>query len=201
MFICVNLFILEIEGCMEKFKVRLVKKEDIKAILNIYAYYVENTSITFECEVPTIEVFEKRVVSTSAFFPYLVLEDEDGVAGYCYASFYRVREAYRYSCELSIYVDVNKRGKGFGNILYERLEKILKVQGFQNIYACITYPNVDSERFHQKHGFVRNAHFHKCGYKFDRWYDMIWMEKIIGNHPEKMEPLQSVQDINVEELL
>ena len=150
---------------------------------------------------PTLEDFETRIVSTSAFFPYLVLEDKDGIAGYCYTSFYRVREAYRYSCELSIYIDKNKRGNGFGKVLYECLEKILKVQGFQNIYACITYPNDTSVNFHQKQGFERNAYFQKCGYKFGEWHDMIWMEKMIGEHPEKMEPLQSIQDINVEELV
>ena len=83
-----------------------------------------------------------------------------------------------------------KAGKcGIGRKLYETLEEQLAQQGIKNLYACIGSPieedeylTNNSEQFHAHLGFVKVGEFHKCGFKFGRWYNMIWMEKIIGEH-------------------
>ena len=122
-------------------------------------------------------------------YPYLVIEDKGLIKGYAYAGVFKARAAYDWSCETTIYIDRNERKSGMGRMLYEALEKKLKAQGILNLYACIGYPEIDDEyltknsaEFHEHLGYTKVGEFHKCGYKFGRWYDMIWMEKIIGEH-------------------
>ena len=173
-------------------RIRSATPEDAGRLLEIYAYYVVNTAITFEYDVPTLEEFRARIVQTLAKYPYLVLEEDGVIVGYAYAGVFKNRAAYLYSCETSIYIDRDKRRNGYGRILYEALEEALKAIGIKNLYACIgdpisedEYLTKDSESFHRRLGYTKVGSFHKCGYKFGRWYDMIWMEKFIGDHPEK----------------
>ena len=169
--------------------IRSATPADAKRLLEIYSYYVENTAISFEYDVPSEEEFRGRIENTLRKFPYLVLEENDEIAGYAYAGVFKGRAAYDHSCELSIYLDKERKGKGFGRLLYEALERELKKRGFRNLYACIGDPVTEdeyltrnSEHFHEHMGFVKVGTFHLCGYKFGRWYNMIWMEKLIGEH-------------------
>ena len=170
--------------------IRSAVPEDAPRLLAIYAYYVENTAISFEYATPSVEDFTHRIENTLKKYPYLVLEDEEGrIQGYAYAGVFKGRAAYDRSCEVTIYVDPEAKGRGFGRQLYEALDEELNARGFLNLYACIGVPIVedeyltrDSELFHQHMGYTKVGEFHQCGYKFDRWYDMIWMEKIIGEH-------------------
>ena len=182
-------------------KIRMAKKEDAKYLLAIYAPYVLHTSITFEYDVPSLEVFEKRIEDTLMFYPYLVAEVDDRVVGYAYAGVFKGRRAYQYSCEVSIYVDDKMHHRGVGKILYDVLEKLLKRQNIQNVNVCITYPNERSIAFHEACGYTLSAHFHKCGYKFDTWYDMVWMEKFIREHEDSPAPLKSIKEIAVEDII
>ena len=182
-------------------KIRMARKEDAKAILSIYAPYILNTTITFEYDVPSLDEFEKRIVDTLLFYPYLVCEIDEKIVGYAYAGPFKGRKAYQFSCEVSVYVDDKMHHRGVGKALYEDLEKLLKCMHIQNVNACITYPNDRSIAFHKACGYTLNAHFHKCGYKFDHWCDMVWMEKFIGEHEEYPLPLKSIQEIHVEDIL
>ena len=168
-------------------KIRSAETEDAGHLLEIYGYYVVNTAITFEYDVPSQEAFSARIRNTLKRYPYLVLEENGEVKGYAYAGVFKDRAAYDHSCELSIYLDRNAKGQGYGRKLYEALEEKLKAQRIRNLYACIgdpigedPYLTKDSEEFHRHLGFVKVGEFHKCGYKFGRWYNMIWMEKIIS---------------------
>ena len=178
---------------MSNITIRRANKEDIQDILNIYGYYTENTAISFEYETPTLEEFTKRFENISSKFPYLVAEmtqeQEKKIVGYAYGNTLIARAAYDYCAELTIYLDPEARKCGIGRKLYETLEEQLAEQGIKNLYACIGSPieedeylTNNSEQFHQHLGFKRNGLFYKCGYKFGRWYNMIWMEKIIGEH-------------------
>ncbi len=169
--------------------IREAKPEDAKALLDIYAYYVINTAITFEYDVPGTDAFRERIARTLEKYPYLVLEENGTILGYAYAGVFKNRPAYSRSCELSIYLARGARGRGYGRMLYEALEAELKKRGFLNLYACIADPIVEdeyltrnSERFHRHLGFAKVGEFHRCSFKFDRWYNMIWMEKLIGEH-------------------
>lgn len=174
--------------------IRSAQPNDAEAILAIYAPYVEKTAITFEYEVPGVEEFRQRIQKTLKQYPYLVAEDESGVVGYAYAGVFKARAAYDWCVETTIYIKEECRGKGIGKALYSELESRLKALGFLNLNACITWldePNEyvthQSPDFHAHLGFEKCAHFHRCGYKFSRWFDMIWMEKRLADisHPQR----------------
>lgn len=165
---------------------------DAEQILEIYGYYVKNTAITFEYDIPSIEEFQERMERTMSRYPYLVITKDHMVQGYAYAGPFVGRAAYGWSCELTVYLDPNARKSGMGRKIYEALETKLRKMGILNLYACIGCPEANDEYlttnsadFHAHMGFVKVGEFHKCGYKFGRWYNMIWMEKIIGKHSDR----------------
>lgn len=169
--------------------IRLATPEDAQALLNIYAPYVTETAITFEYDVPTVEDFRQRIIKVTSKFPYLLAEENGKVLGYSYAGTFRTRRAFDHCVEVSIYIDKSLRHQGIGQALYNELEKRLKAQGIINLNASIAtahFPDdnltPDSEIFHKKMGYTIVGKFNKCGYKFNRWYDMMWMEKMIGEH-------------------
>lgn len=169
--------------------VRTASPEDASEILNIYAPYVENTAITFEYDVPDLNEFRQRIVNTLKKYPYIVAVEDGKIVGYAYAGTFKARAAYDRSVETSIYIKTDERGKGIGKTLYNELESRLKEQGILNLNACISWIDTPDEylthqspEFHARLGYTRCAHFHKCGYKFGKWFDMIWMEKMIGEH-------------------
>lgn len=170
--------------------IRPACEDDAVALARIYAHYVEKTAITFEYTVPDAAEMERRRQEISQHYPYLVAELDGKVVGYAYAHAFYGREAYAWSVESSIYVDVNTRKHGIGRKLYEALEKALKSMGILNINACIAvsrdekdpYVTNGSLDFHQRLGYTLVGCFHNSGYKFDRWYDVVWMEKMLGPH-------------------
>lgn len=169
--------------------IRSATKEDAGRLLEIYAYYVENTAISFEYHAPSLSEFENRILRTLQSYPYLVLEEDGVIQGYAYAGRLGERAAYLYSCEVSIYLAPDSRKQGYGRKLYEALETLLKDKGIRNMYARVVDPPKEdeyltrnSEQFHQHLGFSRVGTLHKCGYKFGRWYNILWMEKLIGDH-------------------
>ena len=164
--------------------------EDAEELLDIYTYYVEETAISFEYDVPSVEEFRNRIVNISEKYPYLKAVDDDGtILGYAYANTFKGRPAYDWSVETTIYVRKNNRRAGVGKALYQALEKFLSGMGILNMNACIAVTDKEDEHltngstyFHEKMGFQPVGTFHNSGYKFETWYDMIWMEKIIGMH-------------------
>ncbi len=174
---------------MSAVQIRLASERDAERLLEIYSYYVEHTAISFECETPSVEEFRRRINKTLSKYPYFVIEGDGVIRGYTYASPFVGRAAYRYSSEATIYLDNAAKGRGYGRMLYEALESALKDMGITNVYACIgdpieedEYLTRNSEQFHARLGYKKVGVFYKCGYKFGRWYNMIWMEKIIGEH-------------------
>ncbi len=177
-------------------KIRTATPADAESLLAIYTPYVKTTAISFEWQVPTLEEFRGRVEATLARYPYLVAEDEGEILGYAYASPFKIRAAYAWAVETSIYVARDKHGMGIGKELYRALEEVLKRQGVTNMNACIACPpgedpylTRDSIAFHTAMGFSMVGEFHSCGYKFDRWYNMCWMEKHIGEHVANQPPV------------
>lgn len=178
---------------------RMATPEDAQEILDIYTPYVLSTPITFEYTVPDLEEFRERITGTLKKFPYIVAVQDGIILGYAYASTFKSRAAYDWAVETSIYVRQDTRSRGVGHMLYGKLEEILKKQNIINVNACITYPNPGSISFHEKLGYKTVAHFTKCGYKLGQWYDMIWMEKMLGEHeaePAAIIPVTNLADID-----
>lgn len=156
---------------------RLATTRDVPQLLAIYAPYVENTTISFEYEAPTLDAFLQRFQSITADFPWLVWEEGDQILGYAYATRPFERAAYAWCAEPSIYLHPDARGRGIGKKLYHALETILERQGYCRLYAIITGENHASLRFHQKMGYTAVGELHGCGWKLGRWCNVIWMEK------------------------
>ncbi|MBO5891105.1 MAG: N-acetyltransferase [Oscillospiraceae bacterium] len=157
--------------------IRMARAEDIPAILEIYAPYVWNTTFTFEYTIPTVAEFSARFADISKQFPWLVWEENGKVLGYAYASAPFTRAAYQWCAEPSIYLSEEIQGKGIGRKLYLTLEELLKQQGYRVLYALITQENLPSLAFHEKLGYTPIAQLPDCGWKFDRWLGVVWMEK------------------------
>ena len=175
---------------MEELRITVATSTDAADIAIIYAPYVQDTAITFEYEAPGAQEMAERIERISATHPWLVARDPSGVAvGYAYASPYYGRAAYAWCVETSIYVAREKRGHGAGSALYRELERTLAAQGVLNLYACIattstpdTHLDNGSVTFHTRLGYREIGRFPKCGYKFGRWYDTVWMERDLGEH-------------------
>ena len=161
-----------------KIIIRTASAADAPALLKIYRPYVENTAITFEYDVPSTEEFASRIQHTLRKYPYLVAEEKGTLLGYAYAGPFHERPAYDWAVETSIYVDQSLKHRGIGRMLHDALETALREQGILNMNACIAYPPKDR----------LVGEFHKCGYKFNHWYNMVWMEKLIGEHLTVQEP-------------
>ena len=174
---------------------RLAEPADLGRILEIYAPYVTDTTVSFEYTVPTPEAFFQRFESITAQFPWLVWEQEGRILGYAYASAPFERAAYRWLAEPSIYLCPEAAGTGIAQKLYQALEWILQEQGYQVLYSLITSENGRSLRFHEKMGYRFRAELPECGYKFDHWIGLAWMEKrskIVENPNNAPKPWRNV---------
>ena len=159
--------------------IRPATEQDVPEILSIYAPYVENTTVSFEYDVPCQRSFLQRFRDITAQFPWLVWEEDGKILGYAYGSPPYSRAAYSWCAEPSIYLVKEAQGEGIGRKLYTALEAILEEQGYQVLYALITAENTASIAFHEKMGYETKVEFSNCGYKFNRWLGLIWMEKRI----------------------
>lgn len=169
---------------------RSATPEDAERLVEIYAPYVLTTAITFEYEVPTVDEFRERIRRTLERYPYLVAELDGVPVGYAYASAFHARAAYQWCAEASIYIAQGYHKHGIGRALYEALEEKLKARHFLNLNTCVACPQEDNDPyltrnsidFHHHMGYRTIGHFTSCGYKFQRWYHMVWMEKHLGEH-------------------
>ena len=157
-------------------KVRFAVKEDAAAILRIYETYIKNTTVTFEVEVPTVSAFEERMERITAQFPWLVCEIDGKVAGYAYASKHGERAAYRWSADLSVYIDEKYHRRGIAAALYEAVQAFLRAQGYYTVYAGVSTPNPKSEAFHTAMGFRNLGEFKNVGHKLGQWCGVAWYE-------------------------
>ena len=182
----------------EKITIRTARESDAPALLAIYAPYVENTAITFEYDVPSLGEFKARIENTLKTYPYYAAVCGGEIVGYAYASAFKGRAAYDWAVETTVYVKRGNQKSGIGKALYSALEAVLKAQNITNLNACIAYPvggvgdeylSPNSVEFHAHLGYRRVGEFQKCAYKFGRWYNMIWMEKIIGEHKKDQAPV------------
>lgn len=190
---------------MNNIEIKIAAPSDAEALLHIYAPYIKNTAVTFEYEVPSVEEFRKRIVHTLKKYPYLLAVQGDEILGYAYAGPLHVRAAYAWSAETSIYVKKDHKRKGTGRALYEALEYVLKKQNVINSNACIAYPERedqfltrDSINFHSRLGYQKVAEFHQCAYKFGTWYNMVWMEKFLSEHPKKPQDFRPFEEVRKE---
>jgi L-amino acid N-acyltransferase YncA len=150
---------------------------DAEACAAIYAPYVTGTAISFEAEPPSPEAMGRRIAAALDRHDWLVLEDDGRVVGYAYGGPYKEREAYRWACEVSVYVEQGRRRKGAGRDLYETLFRRLSARGYTMAIAGMTLPNDASVGLHRALGFEPVGTYRRIGYKDGRWHDVAWAQR------------------------
>lgn len=169
-------------------EIRVAKKEDAASMLGIYAPFILNSGITQETELPSLENFQQRIISTLEERPWLVCEMDGEIAGYAYAGKHRERKGYQWCTEPSVYVHQKFYRHAVANALYTALFDILKLQGYVNAYAVITLPNDKSVAFHERFGFSYLTTYKKIGFKLGQWHDVGWWQKNINEYNENPGP-------------
>jgi len=177
---------------MKPCQIRIASPADAEACLHIYTPYVEKTAISFEYTAPSLTEFRTRITETLRKYPYLVAVRDGEIVGYAYAGAFKSRYGYRFAAESSIYVKDGLQKSGIGKALYTALETLLARQNLLTVYAAIAdtddradpYLTKNSIDFHAHLGYRPVASFPNCGYKFGRWYHLLWMEKPIGEKGE-----------------
>ena len=185
--------------------IRAASERDAQELRDLYGYYVENTAITYEYRVPTVKNFQQRIRKTLKQYPYLVWQEDGRILGYAYAGRFHDRKACDWVAEATVYIHKDARGQGIGPKLYEALEECLRLQGVRSLTVSVAWPDVEDEyltknsvQFHSHMGYAKCAHFHHCACKFDRWYDLVWMEKRLCDDPQIPQPLKSFEHIRKE---
>ncbi len=156
--------------------IRTATPDDAAAIAAIYNHYIATSTISFEEQAVTAAEMAQRIRDVSATLPWLVREDGGRIAGYAYATKWRVRSAYRFAAETSVYVEHGRGGQGIGSALYTALLAELRARGIHMAIGGIAQPNPASVALHERLGFVKVAHFSEVGRKFDRWIDVGYWE-------------------------
>jgi L-amino acid N-acyltransferase YncA len=151
-------------------------RRDAPACAAIYAPYVKDTAISFEEIPPSTAEMAARIDRLAKTHAWLVAEDGHEILGYAYACPHRERAAYRYTTEVSVYVDTRHQRRGAGRQLYESLLRLLSERGYQVALAVIGLPNDPSVAFHESFGFEPAGVYHRLGFKFDEWWDVGWWQ-------------------------
>ena len=153
--------------------IRPASASDAQAIAQIYNHYIQNSVITFEEQVVSAQDMATRIQDVAASaLPWLVADQEGRVAGYAYATKWKARSAYRFSVEITVYLEPGRQGQGLGSQLYAALLARLRELGVHSVIGGIALPNPGSVALHEKFGLTKVAHFSEVGYKFERWVDV-----------------------------
>lgn len=156
--------------------IRLATIGDAADIAAIYNHYIATTTISFEEQAVSDNDMAKRIADVGARLPWYVFVEDGMVTGYAYATPWRVRSAYRFSVETSVYVAPSRVGRRIGARLYRTLLDDLRARGLKMAIGGIAQPNPASVALHEALGFNKVAHFAKVGWKFDRWVDVGYWE-------------------------
>ncbi|MGI6033249.1 MAG: GNAT family N-acetyltransferase [Coriobacteriales bacterium] len=190
------------------FSVRSALAKDAAVLRNIYAPYVLEKAVSFECALPSVEQFAARIASTLEMYPYLVAELDGMPVGYACAHRFQDFAGYDWSVETTIYVKRGFSRRGIGRRLHAALEACLKAQGVCSMNACIAHQDFNdellndaSERFHAAMGYRQVAHFRKIAFVHGRWFDIVWMQKNIGDQSEAPRALTPFPELGSDELL
>lgn len=161
-------------------QIRTYTERDCPAILAIINEAILTSTALYDYLPRTLEqqiaIFEDKI---SKGFPIIVAEENNQVIGFGYYSEFRFREAYKFTVEHSVYADKNYIGKGVGKLLLTELIELAKGQKLHTMIGVIDSENINSITFHEKFGFEKAGYIKESGYKFDKWLDSVFMQKIL----------------------
>jgi phosphinothricin acetyltransferase len=160
--------------------IREATLEDAAACAALYAPYVTDTAISFEAEPPSPREMGERIASALERYAWFVAEDAGRVVGYAYGGRFAPRAAYRWACEVSVYVELGRRRSGAGRLLYEALLPRLAERGYRTVLAGMTLPNEASIGLHRAMGFEHAGVYRQIGWKHGAWHDVEWTQRRIS---------------------
>ncbi len=178
--------------------IELAKEDDVPRMLAIANEAAKQTAANFATEPETLEVWSESWRSTQEHYPWVVARDEGAgahVLGFAKASPHRARGAYRWTAEVSAYVEPHHHGRGIGHALYRPLVAALRAQGYVTLLAGIVVPNPASERLHAAHGFTRCGTYRRAGWKFGQWHDVGYWELHLAPEGATPGPLRPVVEV------
>ncbi len=159
--------------------IRKASLDDSPRIADIYNWYIESTTITFEEEMVSSGDMAQRIAVTDHTRPWFILEDDGLILGYAYAARWKDRSAYRFARETAIYLAPDNFGEGLGKQLYEHLIKALRETEVHTLIAGIALPNEASIALHEKLGFVKVGEFEEVGKKFDNFLNVGYWQLVL----------------------
>jgi L-amino acid N-acyltransferase YncA len=170
--------------------IRHAAPEDAAGCLSVYAPFANETAVSFEHKAPSVAEYEQRIKRVNRTHAFLVAEDRGTIAGFAYAGVHRERMSYRWTCDVSVYLGADFRGRGLGRALYEALFALLEQQGYRMMLAGISMPNPDSVGLHKSLGFNEVGVYSRIGWKAGDWRDVMWLARQLGpeTHERKMPP-------------
>ena len=163
--------------------VRDATPADAAACRDVYAPYVTGTAVSFETEPPTAEEMARRIAAAQERHAWLVLDEGGAVRGYAYGGPFMAREAYRWSCTVSVYLERARRRTGAGRALYTALLDRLAARGYRRVLAGVTLPNEASLGLHRALGFTDAGLYRRVGWKDGAWHDVAWLQRDLGAGP------------------
>lgn len=166
--------------------IRKIEQKDIRSVLNIYNWYIENTTFTFETEGLNFAQFRERIKEITTQYPWLVIEENSFLIGYGYLAPFNTRSAYKWTADLSLYLHPDYRNRGYGSLLYKEIEKAAIEQGIVNLVSIVTEQNTASQSFHKKHGFTECGFLNNIGFK-QQWLGIYHYLKQIQNPPKELD--------------
>ena len=170
--------------------IRDASEGDAEACAAIYAPYVTDTAITFELDPPSAAQLAERMAAALRTHAWVVLEEDGRVVGYAYGHSFHARPAYRWSCEVSVYLEFGRRRTGAGRALYEELFPRLAGRGYRTLVAGMTLPNDASVGLHRAMGFEPVGTYRQIGWKHGAWHDVAWSQRTIAPSQDPPAELQ-----------
>lgn len=175
--------------------IRLATSEDLPGILEIVNQAIRETAANFHVESRTLDELTTTWREAREFYPWVVAEEGERVAGFASASRYKAKAAYDWTVEVTVYTHPNHQGHGIGRSLHTRLLEILEAQGYRTIVAGIALPNPSSVRLHESLGFTHVGTLQQAGWKIGQWHDVGYWSKTFGSTSDGPAVLRTVCEV------
>jgi L-amino acid N-acyltransferase YncA len=169
-------------------RVRQAGPQDALGCLTIYRPYVENSAVSWELDVPTVDEMAERITGARDTHAWLVLESDDRTIGFAYGHDFNRFPAYRWSVQTGLYVADDHHRHGGGRTLYTQLLSRLGERGYRRAFAAITQPNEASNAFHRSMGFQDVGLYRRVEWKLGSWHDVAWMQLDLPGPADPADP-------------
>ena len=180
---------------------RPVRADDAAQLARIQNHYIVHTNACFYYAPLTCEQLAEKIASVAPVHPFIVAEDDGEVIAFAYGAPMHPHDAYRWSCELTVYVDCHRLHEGIGSGLYRRMLALMRRMGYLHAYACITADNKASIAMHERFGFRHVGLYPAIGYKAGAWHDVAWLALTLTDAlPDAPVPPGSFGDMESDEL-